>query len=93
MKQGEAMLIQRLVEQGVGQIQGLFIIPILAVLQWAPALWHTQEVPQCPHIACLAGCEQGITELGLRVSCERRTGGEVLMLQGYLAPRKPTLCC
>ena len=77
MKQGEAMLIHRLVEQGVGQIQGLFIISILAVPQRAPALWITQEVLQCPHIPRLAGCEQGITELGLRVCCERRTRVEV----------------
>lgn len=77
MKQGEAMLIHRLIEQGVGQMQGLFIVPILAVPQWAPALRITQEVLQCPHIPGLAGCEQGIAELDLRVSCERRTRGEV----------------
>lgn len=76
MKQGAAAIIHRLVEQGVVHIQGLCALPILMVPWQAPALWHTQEVPQCPHVPCFAGSKQGITELGLRVSYERRIGGE-----------------
>lgn len=72
MKQGAALLIHRLVQQGAGHIQRL---PILTVLWQAPILWHSQEVLQCLHIPCLAGSEQSIAELGLRVSCEGRTGG------------------
>lgn len=76
MKQGEAILVQGLVEQGAGQIQVLCILPVLAVLQGPPALRHAQEVLQCPHVPRLAGCEQGIAELGPRVSCEGGTAEE-----------------
>lgn len=76
MKQGAAALIHGLVEQGAGHIQGLCALPILAVSWQAPALWHTQEVLQRPHIPRFAGSEQGITELGLWVSYEGRAGGE-----------------
>ena len=70
------MLIHGLVQQGAGHIQGLCAFPILAVPRQAPALWHTQEVPQRPHIPRFGGGEQGIAELGLRVSYEGRTEGE-----------------
>jgi len=76
MKQGAATLIHRLVEQGAGHILGLGALPMLAVPWQALTLWHAQEVPQHPHIPRFAGGEQGIAELGLRVSCEGRTGGE-----------------
>lgn len=77
MKQGAATLIHGLVKQGAGHIQGLCaLLPILAIPRQAPALWHTQEVPQRPHVPRFAGGEQGIAELGLRVSYEGRTGGE-----------------
>lgn len=66
------MLVHGLVQQGAGHIQRL---PILTGPRQAPILWHTQEVPQGLHIPCLAGSEQSIAELGLRVSCEGRTGG------------------
>lgn len=44
VKQGEAVLVQGLVEQGARQIQVLCILPVLAFLQGAPVLWHAKEV-------------------------------------------------
>lgn len=73
MKQGAATLIHGLVQQGAGHIQRF---SILTVPWHVPVLWHTQEVPQCLHVPCLAGSEKRIAELGLWVSCEGRTGEE-----------------
>lgn len=76
VKQGAAVLIHGLVEQGAGHSQGLCALPILAASQHVLALRHSQEMPQRPHVPRFAGSEQGIEELGLRVSCEERTGRE-----------------